>query len=76
LAEQSRIGAPLRLSNPALENMRKWRISGFENYLGFRSAKELREGADAAPVVQPEDGESLMFHMREPDPKELFGVGR
>jgi toxin ParE1/3/4 len=35
LAEQPRIGAPLHLSNPALENMRKWRISGFENYLVF-----------------------------------------
>ena len=35
LAEQPRVGAPLRLSNPALENMRKWRVSGFENYLVF-----------------------------------------
>jgi len=35
LAEQPRIGAPLNLSNPALEHLRKWRVSGFENYLVF-----------------------------------------
>ncbi len=35
LAEQPRVGAPLRLSNPALENIRKWRVSRFENYLVF-----------------------------------------
>lgn len=35
LAEQPRIGAHLHLSNPALEHMRKWRVSGFENYLVF-----------------------------------------
>ena len=35
LAEQPRLGAPLRLRKPALDNMRKWRVSGFENYLVF-----------------------------------------
>jgi toxin ParE1/3/4 len=35
LAEQPRIGAPLHLSNPALEHVRKWRVSGFESYLVF-----------------------------------------
>jgi len=34
------------------------------------------EGEDAVPVVQPENGEHLMFQMREPDPEVLFGVGR
>jgi toxin ParE1/3/4 len=35
LAEQPQIGAPLHLSNPALEHMRKWRVRGFEKYLVF-----------------------------------------
>jgi toxin ParE1/3/4 len=34
LAEQPRLGAPLRLSNPALENMRKWRVGGFREGIG------------------------------------------
>lgn len=35
LAEQPQIGAPLQLSNPPLEHMRKWRVRGFEKYLVF-----------------------------------------
>ena len=40
------------------------------------SAKELLEGDDAVPAAQPQNGEHLVFQMREPDPEELWGVGR
>jgi toxin ParE1/3/4 len=35
LAMQAQIGARLPLKNPALENVRKWRVKGFDNHLVF-----------------------------------------
>lgn len=35
LAEQPLIGAPLTLHDPALAEMRKWRVKDFDNYLIF-----------------------------------------
>ena len=35
LAQQPRMGAPLTLKNPALANVRKWRVKGFDNHLIF-----------------------------------------
>jgi toxin ParE1/3/4 len=61
LAELPRIGTPLHLSNPALENMRKWRISGFENYLVFYLPR-----ADGVSVVR-------ILHAAR-DWRSLFGV--
>lgn len=33
LAEQSKIGAPLKLSNRALSGLRKWRVKDFDRFL-------------------------------------------
>ena len=35
LAQQPRMGAPLTLKHPALANVRKWRVKGFDNHLIF-----------------------------------------
>jgi toxin ParE1/3/4 len=35
LAQQPEMGAPLTLKNPALANLRKWRVKGFDNHLVF-----------------------------------------
>ena len=35
LAQQPRMGAPLTLKHPALANIRKWRVKGFDNHLVF-----------------------------------------
>ena len=35
LAQQPQMGAPLTLKHPALSNLRKWRIKGFDNHLVF-----------------------------------------
>ena len=35
LAQQPKMGAPLTLKHPALANIRKWRVKGFDNHLVF-----------------------------------------
>ena len=35
LAQQPEMGAPLMLKHPALANLRKWRVKGFDNHLVF-----------------------------------------
>ena len=35
LAQQPEMGAPLTLKHPALANLRKWRVKGFDNHLVF-----------------------------------------
>ena len=35
LAQQPEMGAPLTLKHPALANVRKWRVNGFDNHLVF-----------------------------------------
>ncbi len=35
LAHEPLIGAPLQLTHPRLEKLRKWRIKGFDNHLVF-----------------------------------------
>ena len=37
LAKQPFIGAPLRLQNPTLAGLRKWRVNGFDKHLIFYS---------------------------------------
>lgn len=35
LAQQPKMGVPLTLTHPALANIRKWRVKGFDNHLVF-----------------------------------------
>jgi toxin ParE1/3/4 len=35
LAHQPKMGVPLTLKNPAMANVRKWRVKGFDNHLIF-----------------------------------------
>lgn len=35
LTQQPKMGAPLTLKHPALANIRKWRVKGFDNHLVF-----------------------------------------
>ena len=39
LARQPKLGVALKLKHPALGNMRKWRIKGFDNHLVFYEPK-------------------------------------
>lgn len=40
LAEQPKMGAQLKLKNPAMSGMRKWRVKDFDNHLIFYISRQ------------------------------------
>ena len=40
LAQQPKMGAPLKLRQPDLANVRKWRVKGFDNHLVFYEPRD------------------------------------
>jgi len=47
LAQQPRMGSALNLKHPALTNLRKWRVKGFDNHLVFYEPR-----ADGVSIVR------------------------